>query len=78
MKLPFNPLTTNTKINGRIPIPMFFATDTFSVFDWMHINASMNWMQAQVQTTDQIGTALNGKNVYARVNPSCGFYHQSI
>ena len=67
-----NPLTTNTKINGQNTYSNVFATDTFSVFDWMHINTSMNWMQAQVQTTDQMGTALNGKNVYARVNPSVG------
>ena len=68
-----NPLTTSTKINGQNTYANVFATDTFSVFDWMHINASMNWIQAQIQTTDQMGTALNGKNVYARVNPSAGF-----
>ena len=50
-----------------------FATDTFSVFDWLHANAALNWMQAQVQTSDQLGTALNGKDVYARANPSAGF-----
>ena len=60
-------------INGQNAYSNLFATDTFSVFDWMHVNASMNWIHAQVQTRDQIGTALNGKDVYQRLNPSAGF-----
>ncbi|MDD5267731.1 MAG: TonB-dependent receptor [Methylococcales bacterium] len=68
-----NPLTTSVKINGQNTYSNVFATNNFSLFKWLHANTSMNWMQAQVQTTDQIGTALNGNNVYARVNPSAGF-----
>ena len=67
-----SPLTTNVMIKGQNAYSNLFATNTFSIFDWLHANASMNWMHAQVQTTDQIGTALNGKNVYERVNPSAG------
>ncbi len=67
-----NPLTTTVKINGQSTYSNIFATNTFSVFDWLHANASLNWMQAQVQTIDQIGTELNGKDTYARVNPSAG------
>lgn len=67
-----NPLTTNVMIKGQNAYSNVFATDTFSIFDWLHANASMNWMHAQVQTMDQMGTALNGKNVYERVNPSVG------
>ncbi|MGZ5029984.1 MAG: TonB-dependent receptor [Methylobacter sp.] len=67
-----NPLTTNVQIKGQNAYSNVFATDTFSIFDWLHANASLNWMHAQVKTTDQIGTALNGKSVYERVNPSAG------
>ncbi len=67
-----NPLTTSVMINGQNTYSNIFATNTFSVFDWLHANTSMNWMQARVQTTDQIGTALNGKDVYQRANPSAG------
>ncbi|MGZ4980471.1 MAG: TonB-dependent receptor [Methylobacter sp.] len=67
-----NPLTTNVQIKGQNAYSNVFATDTFSIFDWLHANASLNWMHAQVQTNDQIGTALNGKNVYERANPSAG------
>ncbi len=68
-----SPLITNVMINGQNAYSNLFATDTFSVFDWMHVNASMNWINAQIQTRDQMGTALNGKDVYQRLNPSAGF-----
>jgi len=71
-EIAINPLTTRVRINGQNTYSNVFATDTFSVFDWMHINASMNWIHAQIQTTDQIGTALNGKNVFSRIIPSAG------
>ena len=67
-----DPLITNVMITGQNAYSNVFATDTFSLFDWLHANASMNWTRAQVQTTDQIGTALNGKDTYQRVNPSAG------
>jgi outer membrane receptor protein involved in Fe transport len=66
------PVDTTVSINGQNTYTNVFATNTFSVFDWLHTNASMNWMHANVQTTDKIGTALNGNNTYARVNPSAG------
>ncbi len=68
-----NPLITSVKINGQNNYSNVFATNNFSLFEWLHANTSMNWMQAQVRTTDQIGTALNGKDTYARINPSAGF-----
>ncbi|MEY3190896.1 MAG: hypothetical protein RIS10_1013 [Pseudomonadota bacterium] len=66
------PVETTVSINGQNTYSNVFATNTFSVFDWLHTNASMNWMHANVQTTDKMGTALNGNNTYARVNPSAG------
>ena len=72
-EIAINPLTTSVEINGQNTYSNVFATNNFSLFKWLHANTSVNWMQAQVQTTDQIGTALNGKDVYARVNPSAGF-----
>ena len=73
-----DPLTTSVMIKGQNAYANVFATDTFSLFSWLHANASMNWMHAQVQTTDQIGTALNGKDVYQRVNPSAGLTFQPL
>jgi outer membrane receptor protein involved in Fe transport len=72
-EIAINPLTTSVKINGQNTYSNVFATNNFSLFTWLHANTSMNWMQAKVQTTDQIGTALNGNNLYSRVNPSAGF-----
>lgn len=66
------PVDTTVSINGQNTYTNVFATNTFSVFDWLHTNASLNWMHANVQTIDKIGTALNGNNTYARVNPSAG------
>lgn len=67
------PLTPTVQIRGENTYSNLFATDTFSVFDWLHINASMNWLQAHVQTFDKLATALNGNNIFERVNPSAGF-----
>ena len=66
------PLSTTVDIKGENTYSNVFATNTFSVFDWMHVNAAANWLQAQVQTFDHMGTALNGNNTFARVNPSAG------
>ena len=67
-----NPLATTVKINGQNAYSSLFAADTFSIYDWLHANAAMNWQQAEIQTKDQMGTALNGQNLYSRVNPSAG------
>ena len=67
-----SPLLTNVMINGQNTYANVFTTDTFSVFDWLHANASVNVMQAQVQTQDYLGTSLNGHDVYTRSNPSAG------
>ena len=66
------PLTTTVNINGENTYSNVFATNTFSVFDWLHVNASANWMQAHVQTFDKMGDALNGNNTFQRLNPSAG------
>ncbi len=66
------PLTTTVNINGENTYSNVFATDTFSVFDWLHLNASANWMQAHVKTLDKMGDALNGNNTFERLNPAAG------
>lgn len=68
-----SPFATTVKVNGQNTYGNLFATDTFSVFDWLHLNASLNWMHAEVQTIDKLGAALNGNNLYSRVNPAAGF-----
>lgn len=77
-EIAINPLTTGVNITGQNTYTNLFATDTFSVFDWMHVNASMNWLQAQVATFDHINAAssinsLAGNNYFQRINPSAGF-----
>ncbi len=66
------PLSTTVNIIGENTYSNVFATNTFSVFDWLHLNASANWMQAHVQTLDKMGNALNGNNTFQRLNPSAG------
>jgi outer membrane receptor protein involved in Fe transport len=65
-------------ITGENTYSSLFATDTFSVFDWMHINSAINWTQAQVRTIDSINSPTDsanylGNNVhFQRVNPAAG------
>lgn len=71
--IPISPALTTVRINGANKYSNIFVTDTFSATDWLHFNGSMNWIEAEIQTTDKIGTTLNGNNTYARVNPAGGF-----
>lgn len=71
-EIPNEPLTQTVNIKGENAYSNVFATNTFSVFDWMHVNASANWLQAQVVTRDKMGTELNGNNTFDRLNPSAG------
>ncbi len=70
-------------ITGQNTYSSLFATDTFSIFDWLHVNSSVNWTQAQVRTIDEFNTnvvdpstGINpylGNNVhFQRVNPAAG------
>ena len=73
-----DPLTTNVNITGQNAYANLFATNTFSVFDWLHINSAVNWTQAQVRTFDGMNSPADtanylGNNVhYQRLNPSVG------
>ncbi len=73
-----NPLATNVNITGQNAYSNLFATDTFSVYDWMHVNASVNWATAHVKTYDAINASSDtanylGNNInFQRVNPSAG------
>ncbi|MEC4748062.1 TonB-dependent receptor [Methylomicrobium sp. Wu6] len=67
------PFGTEVNINGENEYINAFATDTFSVFPWLHLNASAGWNQANVVLRDNIGTALNGDHTFDRLNPSAGF-----
>lgn len=70
-------------ITGHNRYSNLFATDNFSIFDWLHVNASVNWLQAQVFTRDHYNanavdpdTGINpwlGNAVhFQRLNPSAG------
>ena len=71
------PFTPQSMLIGENTYTNAFATDTFSVTDWLHINAALNWMQAQVTNSDQINPPsdpayLGSSTRYQRVNPSAG------
>ena len=71
------PVDTTVSINGQNAYTNLFATNTFSVFDWLHTTASMNYVLAKVRTADKMppsdtGTTLNGNHSFARINPSAG------
>jgi len=67
------PFATDVNVNGENEYVNAFATDTFSVFPWLHLNASAGWNRANVVLRDNIGTALNGDHTFDRLNPSAGF-----
>ena len=72
-----SPFAPQAQLVAQNAYSNLFATDTFSVFDWMHINSAVNWIQAQVQNADQINPAssiysLSANNHYQRLNPSAG------
>ena len=67
------PFETATDLKGSNQYFNAFATDTFSVLDWADINASVNWIKANIILNDKIGTALNGSHTFERFNPSAGF-----
>lgn len=76
-------------VSGSNAYSNLFATDTLSPLSWLHLNASLNWIQAQINTYDNtpvpyagfdwggndppIPGALASSNIYTRVNPSAGF-----
>ena len=68
-----SPFATDTNLKSLNEYFNTFATDTFSVLDWLDINASVNWTKANIILNDRIGTALNGSHNYERVNPAAGF-----
>lgn len=67
------PFDTEVNVNGENEYVNAFATDTFSVLPWLHLNASAGWNQANVVLRDNIGTELNGNHTFDRLNPSAGF-----
>jgi len=67
----------SVNITGENRYTSLFATDTFSLFDWLHANASANWLQAQINTADHLNpsgdTNYLGNNLhFQRLNPSAG------
>ncbi|MDD4915286.1 MAG: TonB-dependent receptor [Methylococcales bacterium] len=76
-ELASSPLTTSVMITGQNAYSNVFATDTFSVYSWLHVNGSLNWLQAQVKTVDALNpvgsvNSLNDNSHYQRLNPAIG------
>jgi iron complex outermembrane recepter protein len=67
------PLKTRVDINGDTDYGSLFATDTLSIFPWLHANAALGWNTAAVVLQDKLGTELNGEHSFDRLNPSAGF-----
>jgi iron complex outermembrane receptor protein len=66
------PFATEVNVKGENEYVSLFSTDTFSLFPWLHANASAGWNQANVKLFDKMGTALNGSHRFSRLNPSAG------
>lgn len=66
------PFSQSVNVRGENEYISAFATDTFSVFPWLHASAAASWNQANVRLFDNMGTALNGNNTFDRLNPSAG------
>lgn len=84
-----SPSVPNAVVSGSNAYTNLFATDTFSPLSWLHLTASLNWMQAQINTYDNTPVdpnnpdaptpgALASSNLYSRVNPSAGFSFQPL
>lgn len=67
------PFALDVDLKGETEYASLFITDTFSVFPWLHLNASAGWNKANAILKDRIGTALNGDHTFERLNPSAGF-----
>jgi outer membrane receptor protein involved in Fe transport len=71
--VPNGPFVQSTNVVATNDYLGIFATDTFSLTPWWHITASARWNRADVQLSDQLGTALNGDHKFERLNPAAGF-----
>jgi len=49
-----------------------FATDTFSISPLLHLTASARYNNTRVVLQDRLGSTLNGKHGFERVNPAFG------
>ena len=68
-----SPLEAEVNVNGENEYITAFATDTFTVLPWLHLNAAAGWNQAHVKLIDRMGDDLNGNHYFDRLNPSAGF-----
>ncbi len=71
-EIPTSVFAPQVQLIGQNSYSNMFATDTFSVLQWVHATAALNWIQAEVHNSDQLGSALNSYYHYQRVNPSAG------
>jgi iron complex outermembrane receptor protein len=60
-------LVANNHVLGAYMIDTWSPTETTSI----HISARFNWLQMQLN--DRLGSALDGKHAFVRVNPALGF-----
>ena len=77
-ELSVSPYTPQVQIIGENRYSNVFATDTFSVYNWLHVNAAVNWIQAQISNNDLLNQPgsnnyLGSSTHYQRLNPSAGF-----
>ena len=77
-ELSVSPYTPQVQIIGENRYANVFATDTFSVYNWLHVNAAVNWIQAQIANNDLLNQPgaqnyLGSVSHYQRLNPSAGF-----
>ena len=62
----------NTGLKSSNGTVGFFASDTFSPTDRVHLTVSGRYNRAQIDIIDLLGTSLDGTHTFARFNPSAG------
>jgi outer membrane receptor protein involved in Fe transport len=68
----------NTRLDATTRYYGLYGSDTYAVTDGIHATVAWRLNRAEQVLTDRYGDALNGRNVYVRLNPSAGITWQAL
>jgi iron complex outermembrane receptor protein len=63
------------ELEGTTTTYSIYLTDTWSFTPRTHVTASARFNRTEVETRDQLGTALNGDHTFNSLNPAIGVAH---
>ncbi|MFL6630239.1 MAG: TonB-dependent receptor [Vitreoscilla sp.] len=66
------PVTLRTSLHARAADAGVYATDTFGIDERTFLVVSGRYDAARIVLADQLGTALDGRHVFRRLNPAVG------